>query len=63
MSAEASTVELLSRKVVYPYDCGDNFGRFYETQLLSKESFYNEQNKTHISDEDYHCAQNIWQKF
>ena len=60
MSAEASTVELSSRKGVYPYDYVDNVGRFEETQLPSKESFHNELNKTHISDEDYEHAQNIW---
>ena len=59
VSAEVSTVELLSQKGVYPYDYVDNFGRFEETQLPSKESFYNELNKTHISDEDYKHAQNI----
>ena len=35
-------IDLLSQKGIYPYDYMNSFERFKETQLPSKESFYNE---------------------
>ena len=54
---------LLLRKGVYPYEYMDSWKRFNETELADKESFYNELNKEHITDEDYVHAQKVWKEF
>ena len=54
---------LISRKGVYPYDYMDSLLKFSEEKLLPKETFFNRLNETHISDEDYDHAQNVWEKF
>ena len=54
---------LISRKGVYPYDYMDSFAKFSEEKLPPKEKFFNRLNETHISDEDYAHAQNVWEKF
>ena len=41
----------------------DSFEKFKETQLPSRDSFYNKLNKTHISDRDYTQAKKVWEKF
>ena len=41
----------------------DSWKRFNETELPDKESFYNELNKEHITDEDYVHAQKVWKEF
>ena len=41
----------------------DSWGRFNETSLPSKESFYNELNLEGISDKDYLHAQKVWEVF
>ena len=52
------------RKGVYPYDYYlDSLKRLSETQLPPKEAFYSKLNKSHISDEDYKHAQNVWEAF
>ena len=55
--------DLISRKGVYPYDFMDCFDKFSETKLPTKEKFYNRLNGTHISDEDYDHARNVWKEF
>ena len=52
--------DLISRKGVYPYDFMGCFDKFSETKLPPKEKFYNRLNETHISDEDYDHARNVW---
>ena len=54
---------LISRKGVYPYDWMNSFVKFSEEKLPPKEKFFNRLNETHISDEDYAHAQNVWEKF
>ena len=54
---------LFLRKAVYPYECMDSWGRFNETELPDKESFYSELNKDGITDEDYVHAQKVWDVF
>ena len=56
-------MSLLLRKGVYPYEYMDSWKRFNETELADKESFYNELNKEHITDEDYVHAQKVWKEF
>ena len=51
---------LLMRKGVYPYDYMNCIEKFNDTELPAKELFYNKLNDTHISDDDYQHAQNIW---
>ena len=41
----------------------DDWERFNETMLPSKESFYSELNLEDITDEDYAHAQKVWKVF
>ena len=54
---------LMKQKGVYPYDYMSNFDKFNETQLPTKDEFYSQMNKTHITDEEYSHAQNVWNTF
>ena len=56
-------LELMSQKGVYPYDYVDSFEKFNESQLPIKKDFYSILNNQHITDEDYHHAQNVWETF
>ena len=56
-------LELLSQKGVYPYDYVDSFEKFNEPQLPIKKYFYSILNNQHITDKDYHHAQNVWKTF
>ena len=54
---------LLLRKGVYPYEYMDNWERFNETSLPSKESFYSNLNMENIEDIDYRHDNNVFNKF
>ena len=54
---------LLLRKGVYPYEYMDNWGRFNETSLPSKESFYSNLNMENIDDINYRHGNNAFNKF
>ena len=54
---------LLLRKGVYPYEYMDNWGRFAETSLPDKESFYSSLNMENIGDTDYRHGNNVFKKF
>ena len=54
---------LLLRKGVYPYGYVDNWERFNETSLPSKESFYSNLNMEDIDDIDYRHGNNVFHKF
>ena len=54
---------LLLRKGVYPYEYMDNWKRFNETSLPSKELFYSNLNMENIEDIDYRHGNNIFNKF
>ena len=56
-------LELMSQKGVYPYDYVDSFEKFNESQLPIKKDFCSILNNQHITDEDYHHAQNVWETF
>ena len=51
------------RKGVYPYEYMDNWERFSETSLPSKESFYSNLNMENIDDIDYRHGNNVFNKF
>ena len=51
------------RKGVYPYEYMDNWERFNETSLPSKESFYSNLNMEIIEDIDYKHGNNVFNKF
>ena len=53
---------LLLRKGVYPYEYMDNWERFNETSLPSKESFYSNLNMEDIDDIDYKHGNNVLNK-
>ena len=52
-------LELMKRKGVNPYDYMDNFDKFNNKNLPSKDKFYSLINDHHISNEDYEHAENI----
>ena len=54
---------LLLRKGVYPYEYMDNWERFNETLLPSKESFYSNLNVENIYDIDYRHGNNVFKRF
>ena len=54
---------LLLKKGVYPYEYMDNWERFNETSLPSKESFYSNLNMEDIDDIDYRHGNNVFNKF
>ena len=51
------------RKGVYPYEYMDNWERFNETSLPSKESFYSNLNMENVEDIDYIHGNNVFNKF
>ena len=51
------------RKGVYPFEYMDNWERFNETSLPSKESFYSNLNMEDIDDIDYRHGNNVFNKF
>ena len=58
-----NNIELLTRKVVYPYDYVTSIDKFNETQLPPKKEFYSKLYNEDISDNDYEHAQNVWKNF
>ena len=53
----------LLRKGVYPYEYVDNWERFSEISLPSKEDFYSNLNMEDINDIDYRHANNVFKRF
>ena len=51
------------RKGVYPYEFMDNWERFNEMSLPSKESFYSNLNMENIDDIDYRHGNNVFKRF
>ena len=54
---------MLLRKEVYPYEYVDNWERFSEISLPSKEDFYSNLNMEDINDIDYRHANNVFKRF
>ena len=55
--------EMLTRKLVFPYDYMDDWSKMEETRLPPKEKFYSSLSGKHITDEEYSFAQTIWSTF
>lgn len=55
--------ELLMRKGIFPYEYIDSFNKLSENKLPEKKHFYSNLNDSHISDNDYQHAINVWGKF
>lgn len=53
----------MNRKGVFPYEYISDYEKLNDQTLPQKESFYSSLTGSHISDEDYAHAQNVWQKF
>src|SRR5258708_1963869 len=55
--------KLLIQKQIYPYEYMDNFDKFEEEKLPSREEFYSTLNYEQISEDDYTHACKIWNIF
>ena len=58
-----SQYKLLIQKGIYPYEYMDDWNRFKETALPSKEAFYSKLNMSAVSDQDYEHARRVWREF
>ena len=63
MSVEPKSLDLLKRKGVFPYEFMTDFSKLSATSLPPKEAFYSQLTDSHISDEDYAHARNVWKTF
>ena len=63
MSVDESSLELLKRKGVFPYEYMTDFSKLSAKSLPPKDAFYSELTNTGISDSDYEHAQNVWKTF
>ena len=63
MSVDETSLELLKRKGVFPYEYMSNFSKLSAKTLPPKDAFYSKLTDSHISDSDYKHAQNIWKTF
>ena len=61
--AKPEHIDMLLKKGVYPYDYMDDWSRMDETELPPKEAFYSRLNESHISDEEYEHAKQVWNTF
>jgi hypothetical protein len=57
------TIDLVTRKGVFPYEYVNNWKKLEKTALPSKSKFYNSLIESDISEEDYAHAQKIWKRF
>ena len=62
-NGDLNKFSVLLRKGVYSYEYMDGWGKFSETSLPNKESFYSKLNKEGITDEDYVHVQKLWEVF
>ena len=56
-------LEFVKEKGIYPYDYMNNFKKFNETKLSSKDKFFSSLKNEGISEKDYEKAKNIWNTF
>ncbi|XP_043468808.1 DNA polymerase-like [Leptopilina heterotoma] len=62
-SYDVNTIQLLTRKGIFPYEYLDNRSKLNQTQLPPKEKFYSTLNDSHVTDKDYLHAQEVWSAF
>lgn len=55
--------KLITKKGCFPYEYLDDWEKFNETELPSKEKFFSQLNNEHISDDSYNHARNVWDTF
>ena len=60
---DEKTLEILTRKGVYPYEFVTDRTKMAETCLPPKEKFYSHLSESHISDADYEHAKKVWAFF
>ena len=60
---EGECLKLVKEKGVYPYEYMDNFKKFDETELPSKDKFFSSLRGENISERDYERAKNVWKYF
>jgi hypothetical protein len=56
-------LDLITRKLAYPYEYMDSPEKYKETYLPPIEKFYSSLNKENVNEEEYRNAQEIWDKF
>ena len=56
-------LDMLTDKGVYPYGYVNNWERFNDTELPTKEYIYSKLYDAHISDDDYERAKHVWERF
>ena len=56
-------LNLMSQKGVYPHDFMDSFEKFNQMELPNKDQFYSILNNQHITDDEYDCANKVWNTF
>ena len=62
-ASQNEKLQLMKKKVDYPYDFMDGVEKFDDQQLPSKDDIYSQLNSEHISNEQYQHAQKIWSTF
>jgi hypothetical protein len=55
-------LNLITRKLAYPYEFMDCLEKYQETQLPPIEMFYSSLNNEHVNENDYENAQQTWNK-
>ncbi|XP_032458071.1 uncharacterized protein LOC100117886 [Nasonia vitripennis] len=56
-------IDLLRQKGVFPYDFVNGLDKLTTTKLPEKNDFYNKLTDSHIAEEDYKHAVQVWNKF
>lgn len=60
---DPAQTHLMKRKGVYPYNYVTFFSKYEEKKLQPKIAFYNTLTKTHITNDEYMHAQQVWSTF
>ncbi len=63
MSVDETSLDLLKRKGVFPYEYMSDFHKLSAKSLPPKGAFYSKLTDTGISGSDYEHAQNVWKTF
>nr|XP_036673678.1 probable DNA polymerase [Drosophila suzukii] len=60
---DSNKFQMVKSKGIFPYSYLNSFERLSDTQLPSRENFYNQLTDRHRSEESYQHAQNVWNAF